>query len=51
MAQKMRAALAQQYGADTVILTRKKPMKKVTFRKGGVDQALMTARPFNIEGD
>jgi L-iditol 2-dehydrogenase len=38
-----RADLAQQYGADTVILTKRKPVKKVTFRKGGVDRALVSA--------
>ena len=38
-----RAELAHQYGADKVILTSKKPLKKVKFRNGGVDRALVSA--------
>jgi len=38
-----RAELAQQYGADHVVLTSQTPLEKNKFRKGGVDRALVSA--------
>ena len=38
-----RAALARDYGADSVILTADMPLKEIPFRKGGVDRALVSA--------
>jgi L-iditol 2-dehydrogenase len=38
-----RAAAAKALGADDVISTRETPLDKVSFRKGGVDRALVSA--------
>ncbi len=38
-----RATLARELGADTVVLTQNKPLRDASFRKGGVDRALVSA--------
>lgn len=40
-----RVEVARQYGADEVYLTPRKPVRKIPFRKGGVDRALVSAVP------
>jgi len=40
-----RVQVAQQYGADEVYVTSRQPLGKISFRKGGVDRALVSAVP------